>query len=90
MSPQEALADNKKYKVVQQVLHTLRAHDERVNAMVNKLELNRAQDDNLQMIGVEELGVIDSLAPFDPPSRRQPRSVGSCGPVVEPRVSASP
>jgi predicted helicase len=48
-----ALADNKKYKVVWQVLQALRAHDERFRAMVNKIELNRNRDDKLQVIGVD-------------------------------------
>jgi predicted helicase len=51
-SPEQALADNQKYKVVWQVLQALRAHDERFNAMVNQIELNRARPDQLQVIGV--------------------------------------
>src|SRR5207248_2335176 len=38
LSPEQALADNQKYKVVWQVLQALRAHDERFNAMVNQIE----------------------------------------------------
>ncbi|OLR89612.1 DEAD/DEAH box helicase [Actinokineospora bangkokensis] len=52
MPPEVALADNKKYKVVWQVLQALRAHDERFNAMINKIELNRNRDDKLQVIGI--------------------------------------
>jgi predicted helicase len=52
LSPEQALGDNKKYKVVWQVLQALRAHDDRFNAMVNKIELNSARDDKLQVIGV--------------------------------------
>ncbi|MDR1021225.1 MAG: DEAD/DEAH box helicase family protein, partial [Synergistaceae bacterium] len=37
----EALNDNERYKVVWTVLNALRAHDDRFNAMVTKLELNR-------------------------------------------------
>lgn len=37
----EALKDNKKYKVVWQVLQALRAHDERLDAEINKLDLNK-------------------------------------------------
>ena len=48
----QALSDNKRYKVVWQVLQALRAHDDRFNAMVNKIELNNAKDDKLQIIGV--------------------------------------
>lgn len=37
----KALDDNERYKVVWTVLNALRAHDDRFNATVNKLELNR-------------------------------------------------
>jgi predicted helicase len=51
-TPEVALKDNQKYKVVWQVLQALRAHDDRFNALINKIELNRAKDDQLQVIGV--------------------------------------
>jgi predicted helicase len=51
-TPEKALEDNKRYKVVWQVLQALRAHDDRFNAMINKLDLNKATSDNLQIIGV--------------------------------------
>jgi predicted helicase len=38
-SAEEALADSKNYKVVWQVLQALRAHDERFDALVNKIDL---------------------------------------------------
>lgn len=50
--PEEALKDNQKYKVVWQVLQALRAHDDRFNATVNKIELNKKTPDNVQVIGV--------------------------------------
>lgn len=52
VTPEVALADNEKYRVVWQVLQALRAHDDRFNAMVNKIELNRVRDDKLQVIGI--------------------------------------
>lgn len=52
MTPEEALKDNQKYKVVWQVLQALRAHDDRFNALVNKIELNKKANDQLQVIGV--------------------------------------
>ena len=42
MTPEDALKDNEKYKVVWQVLQALRAHDDRFNATVNQIELNRS------------------------------------------------
>lgn len=50
--PEEALKDNQKYKVVWQVLQALRAHDDRFNATVNKIDVNKARPDNIQVIGV--------------------------------------
>lgn len=52
LTPEEALKDNQKYKVVWQVLQALRAHDDRFNALVNKIELNKKANDQLQVIGV--------------------------------------
>ncbi|MBE3010885.1 DEAD/DEAH box helicase [Microbispora sp. NEAU-D428] len=52
MTPEQALANNEKYKVVWQVLRALRAHDERFNAMINRIELNKSKTEKLQVIGV--------------------------------------
>lgn len=41
VEPDKALDDNERYKVVWTVLNALRAHDDRFNATVNKIELNR-------------------------------------------------
>jgi predicted helicase len=51
ISPEEALHDNKRFKVVWQVLQALRSHDDRFNAIINKLELNTSTPSNLQIIG---------------------------------------
>jgi predicted helicase len=61
-TPEEALKDNQKYKVVWQVLQALRAHDDRFNAMINKIELNQVKDDQLQVIGVP--GIDPESGPF--------------------------
>ncbi|HEY9744843.1 MAG TPA: DEAD/DEAH box helicase family protein, partial [Oculatellaceae cyanobacterium] len=52
MKPEEALKDNQKYKVVWQVLQALRAHDDRFNATVNQIELNKSRPEQIQIIGV--------------------------------------
>lgn len=41
VKPEEALNDNERYKVVWTVLNALRAHDDRFNATINKIELNK-------------------------------------------------
>jgi predicted helicase len=50
--PEEALKDNEKYKVVWQVLQALRAHDDRFNATINQIELNKKRPDVIDVIGV--------------------------------------
>jgi predicted helicase len=42
-----ALDDNERFKVVWTVLNALRAHDDRFNATVNQLELNRHKPNNI-------------------------------------------
>lgn len=53
------LDNNKTYDVIWQVLNALRSVDERFEATVNKLQLNKKKPDNIQVIGVGE-------APDDP------------------------
>jgi len=50
IAPEEALRDNERFKVVWQVLQALRAHDDRFNAMVNKIELNTTRPDKIVII----------------------------------------
>ncbi len=44
VAPSQALSDNRRFKVVWQVLNALRAHDDRFNAMVNSIALNTTND----------------------------------------------
>ena len=59
-SPEEALADNKRFQVVWQVLQALRAHDDRFNAMVNQIELNKKRPKGLGIGHVSDRPVDDS------------------------------
>ncbi len=56
MAPEEALRDNERFKVVWQVLQALRAHDDRFNAMVNKIDLNKKRPGKIQIIDVTGRG----------------------------------
>lgn len=47
MSTSEALRDNDRYKVVWQVLQALRAHDERMDAAINQIELNNKAPESI-------------------------------------------
>lgn len=53
VEPDKALDDNERYRVVWTVLNALRAHDDRFNATVNKIELNRKKPNNI-LIGRPE------------------------------------
>ncbi|RCG23380.1 damage-inducible protein [Sphaerisporangium album] len=57
MSPEKALADNKRFKTVWEVLQALRAHDDRFNATVNQIDLNKNKPDN--KIGIGSIGPND-------------------------------
>lgn len=50
--PETALNDNKKYKVVWDVLQALRAHDDRFEAMINKIDLDKGANKTVDVIGV--------------------------------------
>lgn len=50
----EALNDNKTYKVVWQVLQALRSHDDRFDAMVNKLDLIGKDTSKMEVIAVTD------------------------------------
>ena len=49
----KALDDNERYKVVWTVLNALRAHDDRFNATVNKIELNKNRPTQI-LVGMPE------------------------------------
>ncbi len=50
VDPEKALDDNQRYAVVWDILRALRAHDDRFNAMVNKLELNKRKPNTVQVV----------------------------------------
>ena len=58
-TPETILDNNKTYDVIWQVLNALRSVDERFEATINKLELNKQKPKNIQVIGV-------GTAPDDP------------------------
>jgi predicted helicase len=49
VDPNKALDDNERYKVVWTVLNALRAHDDRFNATVNKIELNKKRTQKINV-----------------------------------------
>jgi len=54
IEPHEALNDNKTYAVVWQVLQALRSHDDRFDAMVNKLDLVGPDRNKMEVIAIAD------------------------------------
>lgn len=76
VSPEKALNDNEKYKVVWQILNALRAHDERFDSTINRIGLGEDVSDRLEIVGVganEELdattAVVEDVKPKPKPKK---------------------
>ncbi|WP_018405259.1 DEAD/DEAH box helicase [Marinobacter gelidimuriae] len=54
VEPEEALNRNETYKVVWQVLNALRSHDDRFDAMINKLEFNGNMPSKMEVVAVAD------------------------------------
>ncbi|NBC37752.1 DEAD/DEAH box helicase family protein [Novosphingobium sp. FSY-8] len=54
MTPEEALNDNERYKVVWQILNALRSHDERFDAVINRADLGVDVSDHIEVIAVSD------------------------------------
>jgi len=78
VAPEDALNDNERYKVVWQILNALRAHDERFDATINKIDLGEDVSDRIQIVGVgdgkgsdDELRATTAVVE-DLPEKRKP------------------
>lgn len=60
----KALDDNERYKVVWTVLNALRAHDDRFNATVNKIELNKKKPEQI-LVGRPSYSFDEDGKPFE-------------------------
>ena len=69
MAPERALDDNARFQVVWQVLKALRAHDERLDAAINSMELNGQGPEN---IIVEQVSLEKAKKQDDPLSGSAP------------------
>lgn len=76
--PEKALDKNERYKVVWTVLNALRAHDDRFNAVVNQIKLNKRRPNKL-MIGAPETTFRNG----EPVSRNEAETNQRSGPAVE-------
>ncbi|SDX72326.1 DEAD/DEAH box helicase [Roseicitreum antarcticum] len=63
--PEQALADNERYRVVWQILNALRAHDERFDSTINKASLGQDISDRVEIVGInadsEELRSVTAV-----------------------------
>ncbi len=57
MNAAEALNDNQTYRVVWEVLQALRSHDDRFDAMINKLDLTNNDNKKMEVIAVTDATV---------------------------------
>lgn len=89
VEPAEALDNNEAYKVVWQVLNALRAHDDRFDAMINKLEYNGSMPARMEVIAVaDDLGRKGKPQSKEQQSAAKARSssaIGSKPPVPQNR-----
>ena len=54
VAPNEALNDNKSYRVVWEVLQALRSHDDRFDAMINKMDLVGNDRSKMEVISITD------------------------------------
>lgn len=54
VEPEKALDDNERYKVVWSVLNALRSHDDRFDAEINQIDLNKKKGNRIKVIGLND------------------------------------
>ncbi len=74
MSPEEALDKSDAFAVVWTVLNALRAHDDRFNAEINKIDLNKHKSDRI---------LVDTIPGLDAKRGRSDDSDADVGAVLE-------
>jgi predicted helicase len=63
VKPEDALNDNERFKVVWTVLNALRAHDDRFNAIVNQIDLNKNKPTQILIGGPDRGGTGNTFGP---------------------------
>ena len=63
MAPDEALNDNKSYRVVWEVLQALRSHDDRFDAMINKMDLVGNDRSKMEVVSITDKITKKSKSP---------------------------
>ncbi len=75
MTPEQALDDNERYKVVWQILNALRSHDERFDARLNQVDLGVDISDKIEIIPVTDKIEVTATV-HDLPSTKKPGKTG--------------
>ena len=82
VDPAAALDDNERFSTVWGVLRALRSHDDRLNAEINRIDLNKTLPDRI-IFGGEGEGALNGqqmFLPIDiPPEAILPKIVEKCG-----------
>jgi len=60
-SPEEALNDNERYRVVWQILNALRAHDERLDARINQADIGEDISDKVELVRISSESELAEL-----------------------------
>jgi predicted helicase len=81
-TPEQALSDNKRFQAVWQVLNALRSHDERMNAVINKLDLNQEAPGIIEVIAVTD-EIDDATDPAEPTNPEKNRQLELGFPIDE-------
>ncbi|WP_211373201.1 DEAD/DEAH box helicase [Pseudoxanthomonas broegbernensis] len=79
VEPHEALNDNRTYAVVWQVLQALRSHDDRFDAMVNKLDLVGPDRSRMEVIAIADTVQRKAARLMDGNARKAARAKSSFG-----------
>ncbi|MCZ8166663.1 type ISP restriction/modification enzyme [Silanimonas sp.] len=79
VEPHEALNDNQTYKVVWQVLQALRSHDDRFDAMVNKLDLVGPDRSKMEVIAITDSVQRKPSTPKDGNAKKAAKAKGKFG-----------
>ena len=86
VEPHDALEDNQTYRIVWQVLQALRSHDDRFDAMINKLELTGADPRTMEVIAItDKYGRARTKTKRDGSDGKGGTTIGDDGPKKKPK-----
>ncbi|WP_434299662.1 DEAD/DEAH box helicase [Corallococcus exiguus] len=79
VEPHDALNDSQTYKVVWQVLQALRSHDDRFDAMINKLDLEAKDPTKMEVIAITDKIAKRSSAKSDDDKKKAAKRAAKAG-----------